>query len=179
MGRHADPSASRRFPRLSPSIGIAVAAVLALGAGGAVWATAGDAKPSPCASPTAVRVTVAPELGTVARTLLAQPVPTADGGCARGVVTAQQPLQTVGSLGALAAKDLPQVWVPDSSLWAARAGADALMSAGSMAVSPVVLATGRGVADRLGWTKTPPTWGQSVASNQPLAVPDLAGSAEG
>jgi hypothetical protein len=179
MGRHADPSASRRLPRLSPSIGIAVAAVLALGAGGAVWATAGSSKASPCASPTAVRVTVAPELGTVARTLLARPLPTTDGGCARGVVTAQQPLQTVGSLGALAAKDLPQVWVPDSSLWAARAGADTLKSAGSMAVSPVVLATGRGVADRLGWTKTPPTWGQAVASNQPLAVPDLPGSAEG
>jgi Ca-activated chloride channel homolog len=179
MGRHADPSASRRIPRLSPSIGIAVAAVLALGAGGAVWATAGDAKPGPCASPTTVRVTVAPELDAVARALLARPLPTADGGCARGVVTAQQPLQTVGSLGALAAPELPQVWVPDSSLWAARAGAGALTNIGSMAVSPVVLATGRGVADRLGWTQTPPTWGQAVSSNQPLAVPDLAGSAEG
>jgi hypothetical protein len=71
------------------------------------------------------------------------------------------------------------VWVPDSSLWAARAGRDAVTSAGSMAASPVVLATSRSVSDRLGWTGTPPTWGQAVSSNRPLAVPDLAGSAQG
>jgi Ca-activated chloride channel family protein len=94
-------------------------------------------------------------------------------------VTAQEPLQTVGDLGALDADALPAVWVPDSSLWAARAGEAPLASAGSMASSPVVLATSRAVADALGWTAAPPTWGQALATDRPLAVPDLAASAEG
>jgi hypothetical protein len=178
MGRHADPSASRRLPRVSPRAGLAAAVVLVLAVGGAVWATAASGS-SRCESPTAVRVTVAPELGAVTKKLLADPVPAAGGSCARAVVTAQQPLQTVGNLGALGPSSLPQVWVPDSSLWAARAGAGRLTSAGSMAVSPVVLATSRAVADQLGWSRTPPTWGQAVLSNRPLAVPDLAGSTAG
>jgi hypothetical protein len=94
-------------------------------------------------------------------------------------VTAQEPLQTVGDLGALQPSALPQVWVPDSSLWAARAEGASLQDAGSMANSPVVVATSRDVATRLGWLKTAPTWGQVVASNRAIAMPDLAGSAEG
>ena len=36
-------------------------------------------------------------------------------------VTAQEPLQTVGDLTALGKGALPDVWVPDSSSWIARA----------------------------------------------------------
>jgi hypothetical protein len=94
-------------------------------------------------------------------------------------VTAQEPLQTVGDLGALDADALPAVWVPDSSLWAARAGDAPLQGAGSMGSSPVVLATSRAVADALGWTGQAPSWSQALATGRPLAVPDLAASAEG
>jgi Ca-activated chloride channel homolog len=69
--------------------------------------------------------------------------------------------------------------VPDSSLWTARAADAPLQAAGSMGSSPVVLATSRAVADQLGWTTTPPSWGQALATDRPLAVPDLAASAEG
>ena len=179
MGRHADPSASRRLPRLTGRAAVAATAVLGLAVGGAVWATTGASGSAPCDTPTAVRVTVAPELGALTKRLLAHPMPTTGGGCARAVVTAQEPLQTVGNLSALAPSALPQVWVPDSSLWAARAGAGTVTSAGSMADSPVVLATSSAVADQLGWSHTPPTWAQTVSSNRPLAVPDLAGSTEG
>jgi Bacterial extracellular solute-binding protein/von Willebrand factor type A domain len=50
---------------------------------------------------------------------------------------------------------------------------------GSMGSSPVVLATSRAVADDAGWTGLAPGWGQALTSGRPLAVPDLATSAEG
>jgi hypothetical protein len=103
----------------------------------------------------------------------------AGGGCARAEVTAQEPLLTVGDLGALEAEAVPEVWVPDSSLWAARAGGATLEDAGPMASSPVVLATSRAAVDALGWTAAPPTWAAALTTGRPLAVPDLAASAEG
>jgi Ca-activated chloride channel family protein len=174
MGRHADPTAPRRP---APVVLIAAGVVAALLAGGLVWWLADPGRE--CTTRQTVAVTVAPELGELTEELLAKPI-TLDGGvCAVAEVTAQEPLQTVGDLGALDADALPAVWVPDSSLWAARAGEAPLASAGSMASSPVVLATSRAVADALGWTAAPPTWGQALATDRPLAVPDLAASAEG
>jgi Ca-activated chloride channel family protein len=174
MGRHADPTAPRRP---APVVLIAAGVVAALLAGGLVWWLADPSRE--CTTRQTVAVTVAPELGELTEELLAKPI-TLDGGvCAVAEVTAQEPLQTVGDLGALDADALPAVWVPDSSLWAARAGEAPLASAGSMASSPVVLATSRAVADALGWTAAPPTWGQALATDRPLAVPDLAASAEG
>lgn len=174
MGRHADPTAPRR-PAPLVLIAAAVAAVLV--AGGLVWWLAGSGEE--CATKQTVAVTVAPELGDLTDELLADPIALDDGVCAVARVTAQEPLQTVGDLGALDADALPAVWVPDSSLWAARAADAPLDGAGSMGSSPVVLATSRAVADALGWTGQPPTWGQALAFDRPLAVPDLAASAEG
>jgi len=177
MGRHADPRPQHLSTRPKRRLIVAAAAVVVLLAGGGVaWAMAGTG--AGCDSPSTVRVTVAPELAPVVTRLLADPIAAGDG-CTRARVTAQRPLETVGSLGALQPSALPQVWVPDSSLWAARAGGARPSSAGSIASSPVVLATGRTAVDGLGWSSTPPTWGQAVSSNRPLAVPDLAGSAEG
>jgi hypothetical protein len=174
MGRHADPTATRRRP--APVVLLAVGVVAALLAGGLTWWLAGSGT---CDTRQSVAVTVAPELGTLARQVLADPIPLADGACAVGHVTAQAPLQTVGDLGALHADALPAVWVPDSSLWAARAGKAPLAADGSMGSSPVVLATSRAVADALGWTARPPSWTQALTTGRPLAVPDLAASAEG
>ena len=174
MGRHAVPTSARRFSPVA-LIAASVAALLVAG-GVAWWLTASGQE---CETRQAVAVTVAPELGTLAEELLADPVPLDDDVCAVAQVTAQEPLQTVGDLGALEADALPAVWVPDSSLWAARAGDAPLEGAGSVGSSPVVLATSRAVADSLGWTGTPPTWGQALTTDRPLAVPDLAASAEG
>jgi hypothetical protein len=175
MGRHADPTAPRRP---APVVVLAaVLAVLVLG-GGLVWWLAGSG--GECETRQTVAVTVAPELGDLATELLADPLPLADDDvCAVAQVTAQEPLQTVGDLGALDADALPALWVPDSSLWAARAEDTELEPAGSMGSSPVVLATSRAVADGRGWTDAPPTWAQALTSGSPLAVPDLAASAEG
>ena len=174
MGRHADPTARRRPPALSVLIAAGVA--VALLAGGLVWWLAGST--AECAR-VPVAVTVAPELGDVAQRLLADPLPLDDDRCAVAEVTAQEPLQTVGNLGALEGEAVPDVWVPDSSLWAARAGEASLEDAGSMASSPVVLGTSRAVADELGWTGQAPTWAAALSAGRPLAVPDLAASAEG
>ena len=174
MGRHADPTAPRRRP--APVLLLAAGVVAVLVAGGLTWLLAGSGS---CDTRRTVAVTVAPELGDVSKHLLADPIPLDDGSCAVARVTAQAPLQTVGDLGALDAGALPAVWVPDSTLWVARAGKAKLMADGSMGSSPVVLATSRAVADALGWTAQPPSWGQALATGRPVAVPDLAVSAEG
>src|SRR4051794_7004573 len=117
MGRHADNTTSTRRPAFPILIAAAVVAVLL--AGGPVW---GGASGDDCDTRQTVAVVVAPELESVAGELLADPVELDNGVCAVAAVRAQQPLQTVGDLGALGADALPDVWVPDSSLWVARAG---------------------------------------------------------
>jgi Ca-activated chloride channel homolog len=175
MGRHADPTARRRRPAVPVLIAAAVA--VALLAGGLTWWLVGSG--DGCDDRRTVALTVAPELGDLTERLLADPVPLDDGGCAVAEVTAQEPLQTVGNLGALEGEAVPDVWVPDSSLWAARAGDAPLENAGAMASSPVVLATSRAAADALGWSGQSPTWAAALSTGRPLAVPDLAASAEG
>ena len=175
MGRHADRRPSRRLPTLPVLIAAIVAAALV--AGGLVWWLSGS--DGPCDTRQTVAVTVAPELGEIAEKTLADPIELDGGGCAVAEVTAQEPLQTVGDLTALGKGALPDVWVPDSSSWIARAGKAPLEAVGSMGTSPVVLATSREAVEKLGWADSPPGWGEALAGDQPLAVPDLATSAEG
>ncbi|PWW21765.1 hypothetical protein JD79_00904 [Geodermatophilus normandii] len=179
MGRHADTTSARRVQRPAPIALIVALLVVALVAGGVVWWLAGSGSGDGCENTRTVRVTVAPELGDVARELLAEPQDLGGGACAAAEVTAQEPLQTVGDLGALEGPGLPQVWVPDSSLWAVRAGDAPLDASGSMATSPVVLGTSSAAADELGWSATPPPWSEALSGARPVAVPDLATSAEG
>ena len=171
MGRHADPTSQRRP---SPFVLVAAGLAVLLVAGGLAWWLS-----SGCDQRRTVDVTVAPELGDLTEELLSG-VGQDDDACVTAVVTAQEPLQTAGSLAAaLEADALPDVWVPDSSLWTARAGSAQLERDGSMALSPVVLATSSAVADRLGWSAEAPTWGEALTTARPLAVPDVATSAEG
>jgi hypothetical protein len=186
MGRHAAPKNPEHPPthhstsarRVDPRVLVAALAVLVVLAGGLVWwLTAGSGG---CGPTRTVRVTVAPEMGDLARRLLAEPQELSDGSCAAAAVQTQEPLQTVADLGALGPSSLPQVWVPDSSLWLARAPEGApLEPTSSLAASPIVLATSRAAADALGWTGAPPTWPAALAADHPIAVPDLATSAEG
>jgi ABC-type Fe3+ transport system substrate-binding protein len=158
-------------PRLL--VAVPLVGVLLL-AGGLVWwlAARGD-----CEERRPVAVTVAPEIAEVAERVLAEPMPLGDGACAVAEVTARDPLQTVGDLGTADPAALPDVWVPDSSLWVARAGDAPLEDAGSMASSPVVLATSRAAAEELGWTDEPPSWGDAAGADRPLAVRDPTATA--
>jgi hypothetical protein len=138
MGRHADTSA-RRGVALTPQLLIAAAvAFVVLVAGGVTWWLVGS-RGAACDGTGLVRVAVAPELASVAERVLAGAEGVGDGDCTGAEVTAQEPLQTLGDLSALEAADLPHVWVPDSSLWTARADGVPLQTAGTMATSPVVL----------------------------------------
>ncbi len=178
MGRHADPSAGNRTGR-SPYLLFGAAGIaLLLVAGGLVWWLAGG-DDGDCGTERAVRVTVAPEIADLTAELLAEPQVLTDGECAVATVTSQRPLQTVGDIAALEAGSLPEVWVPDSSLWTARVSDTPVDGSGSMATSPVVLATSRAAVDELGWADEPPSWSDALTSDRPLAVPDLATSAEG
>ncbi|WP_299955084.1 VWA domain-containing protein [uncultured Modestobacter sp.] len=188
MGRHAHTRAHARARTRTPGrrpallAGLSALLVAAVVAALVWWVSGRDgstAEAAECADRETVRVTVAPELGELAGQLLADPLPLGGSSCAVAEVTATEPLQTLAALGSLDAAALPQVWVPDSSLWTARAGSTELEAAGSLATSPLVLATSRAAADELGWTTTPPTWGEALGTGRPLAVPDLAASAEG
>ncbi|MCW2510351.1 MAG: uncharacterized protein JWP68_3499 [Modestobacter sp.] len=183
MGRHASPRARSRIvsrPALLAGLALLLVAVVAAGL---VWGMPGGddaaADATTCSDEQTVRVTVAPEVGPLVQQLLKEPQSLGNGVCAAAAVTAEEPLQTLADLGALDAGSLPELWVPDSSLWAARAGAAGLDASGSLATSPLVLATSRAAAEGLGWTQTPPTWGEALTTARPLAVPDLAASAEG
>ena len=101
MGRHAATSAGRRSAQLTPQvlIAVAVAAVVLLAGGLTMWAVnAGDGE---CESTAVVRVAVAPELAPVAEQVLGDAEGLRPEDCAAAEVTAQQPVQTVGDLGAL------------------------------------------------------------------------------
>jgi hypothetical protein len=155
--------------------------VLVLAGGVAWWATRSDdpvVASSGCERETTVRVTAAPEIADLAAGLLREPRELSDGTCVRAEVTAQRPVQTVGDLAALDDITRTQVWVPDSSSWTGRVADVPMDTSGSLAVSPVVLATSAGVVDELGWVDEPPSWSEALASGRPLAVPDVASSAE-
>ncbi|WP_040337540.1 substrate-binding domain-containing protein [Candidatus Blastococcus massiliensis] len=174
MGRHADPTTpSRPVPYVLIAAGLA----LVLLAGGLVWwLTGGDDED--CATRSTVAVTVTPELAGLAEELLSDPDALGADGCVTAEVTAQEPLQTAGDLSALDADALPDVWIPDSSLWFPRAGDADLSPGSSMATSPVVLATSTAVVDDQGWSDAPPTWSEALTEDQPVAMPDIAASAE-
>src|SRR5215218_8062622 len=114
--------------RLARPVVVGLFVVPVLLAGGLVWwlvagKDGGDdgGNDVGCTTRQTVAVTAAPEVAPVARDVLADPIDLGDGACAVARVSAQEPLQTVGDLGALDADALPRVWVPDSSLWTGRA----------------------------------------------------------
>jgi hypothetical protein len=126
MGRHADPTARRRP---APPVLLAAGLAAVLIAGGLVWSLTGSVET--CEARQTVAVTVAPELGQVTERLLTDPIGPDDGVCAQAEVSAQEPSQTVGDLGAFEDDALPDVWTPDSPLWVARAGGVPLEEVGA------------------------------------------------
>lgn len=199
MGRHTPgtrPSTGRPVRRL-----VAALATLVLLAGiGAVAVQRGLVdvpvvsallRPQPVAqcAPTVVRVFASPEITPAVRTALAPQDgrALADGTCVRVEVRGVTPGDAVTALRAageattpaqLAA--LPHLWVPDSTLWTARAPAAVPTTVvGSLATSPVVLATSGTAVTALGWpAQNGPTWAQAVTGVRPVAV-DLTGDTAG
>lgn len=133
-------------------------------AGGATTAVVTAARASACPSGSrTLTVAAAPE---IARIIEAQTrmLPTGDVGddgvCRRTLVQPRMAADVADALGAgrPAAID---VWVPDSSLWAARVAPPVVAALGqppypSIARSPVVLAVAAATAGRFGWPDTHP-----------------------
>lgn len=98
-----------------------------------------------------IDVAAAPEIADAVRAIVT------DAGCEQMVVTALPPAQV--SQQVRAGKDEPDVWIPDSSSWVARAAAGAPATPrpllASLASSPVVLASAAGAA--------PATWSAALA----------------
>ena len=180
MVRHATPrTTTHRSWRPPVGVLIAALAVVVVVAGALVWWLAGsDAASADCGEPRNVRVTVAPELTAVAEDLLSGDALADD--CVTAEVIGEDPLQTAAALTAGTRSDLPDVWVPDSSVWPARVEGVALEAAGSMATSPVVLATSRASAEALGVVDSPPGWlpliGQALQTGRRPPSVDFSGN---
>jgi len=136
-------------------------------------------------------VVVDPTLASTLRRVAAEQSgsPLSTGVCAEVDVLAQPSAQTASLLAddptAATPYGLPDLWVPDSSVWLGRAVADpsrtdvTLTDLGSFVSSPLVVATSPEVAAATGWATTGPSWTQVLASGRPVALPELASSAAG
>lgn len=133
--------------------------------------------PAPC-DETDVRVVAAPDALTVVNQIVApiegRVLP--DGTCLRVDVQGEAPARTVGRDGA-GSDGAPQLWVPDSSLWARQVQSWALRPVGSLGTSPVVVAGIKPTLRRLGWFARTPTWPEALNPDRRIAAPSMTDEA--
>lgn len=138
------------------------------------WAS----QPERC-SATDVSVVVAPEIAPVAQQVLTplagRTLP--DGTCLRVDIRAEDPAKTAANAEVTATADLPQVWIPDSSLWLGLTSAWPSRPTGSLATSPVVLATSPRSLKRLGWAGRGVTWPEGLANTHAVVAPSVTDDA--
>lgn len=142
---------------------------------------------------------IAPVISEVARTAIAGGSASAADGCLTVSVRAEDPAITsvaiTSATKAVAAKadstsrrtssapTIPDVWVPDSSLWLQRTVVPYARSGGpSIALSPVVLSVPQSLARSLGWPAAPVAFGSVLGASLhglpvPLRIPEPSGSA--
>ncbi len=188
MGRHAPRIRASRAGRWL----LVVLLVGVLGAGAGVLATGGRAarmvadvrervSPTPTCPETIVRVAASPDVAPAVRAAVEplQGRALAGGSCLSVDVQGSTPEQVLAAArgvgdGATSAQlgRLPQLWVPDAGFWVDRfPDAVPVASLGSLATSPVVLATSTSTARDLGWTApTGPAWAEAVTGVRPVAV---------
>lgn len=140
----------------------------------------GSEPSAPCPT-TRVEVVTGKET-TPAVTELVQPLRgkvLADGRCLTVTVRYQEPSDTVAATRSLPLSQAPQLWIPDSTVWALQAQSTnqwPMERVGSFASSPVVLAGGKAAVAARGWAPTAPTWAQALTGKTPPVVKDLATS---
>ncbi len=138
-----------------------------------------DGATAACAAPPKVQVAVTPELYPTVfeqvQTLEQNPAVCAD------YVVSSRSGQSVNAAVKSGGSDIPDVWIPDSSIWVndatAKLGAGWVNNSGSVAQSPVVIGVPQSQAAKVGFDRTP-SWADFLsASNLPVSVQDISSSA--
>lgn len=165
-----------RNRRIAAGAGL-LALLIGSGTGAAAMLGGADASAG-CETPARIEVAVAPELYTVvakqASTLEQNPTL-----CADYVVT-RASSQSVNQAVEAGGSNLPDVWIPDSSVWvddaSAKLGAGWLATSGSVATSPVVVGVPQSQTAVAGLSRTP-SWAQLLSdSSLPVSVQDISAS---
>ena len=170
-GRHEGPrrASSWLVVGLIPAILAVIVLIGALVATGVPWTDdEPDASAEACTAPP-VRVGADPAIADVLTRATADLEPWLDAGeCltiqVRDLASGETAAQLTRDAGTGFAAPLPDIWVPDSSLWLAVAGGtqtgeERLPETGtSIASSPVVVAVPAAMARRQGWPDQQPTW---------------------
>jgi Ca-activated chloride channel family protein len=127
-----------------------------------------------------VDIVVSPELqGVVTEILRPLRGQSLTGGrCLAPTVRSQEPQATVASEDILPLDRAPQLWIPDASVWGEKVPRWPLTSDGSLASTPVVVATSLEAAQELGWATKAPTWYQVLRGKRPVIVPDYQSQSE-
>ena len=130
---------------------------------------------------TVVQLSVATEVKQPVTSILAplQGRSLADGHCLHAVVTAQAPADIVSAAAVLPPDRAPQIWIPDSSLWTRQVARWQLGREGSVASSPLLIATSASAITTLRWESRAPTWAEGLSGVRPVAMPNLQGDAAG
>jgi len=100
-----------------------------------------------------------------------------DGRCLQVLVREQDPQETIASGAVLPVDRWPQLWIPDSSLWASRPMRFATSVVGHLAYSPVVLGASPQTAQAAGWQGQRPTWIDLLGGRHAVSLPDPSSSA--
>jgi Ca-activated chloride channel family protein len=176
-GRHRNSSGLRR----ALSIVLTLVAVLAVGTagwGGYRYLNRPACTGSPLTLTVAASPDIAPAIQSTGNTWASSRT---TGQCVAVTVVAADPADVATTLAAAAGApaltglgqangkaQIPDVWVPDSSLWLARLAAATKQNTGvkppSIASSPVVFAAPEPVAKQLGWPDKPVTWQTVLAT---------------
>lgn len=127
----------------------------------------------PCADPEIVTIAPAPEIQEAVRFFVSDLAERTDSDCIRTQVVSAEPAEV--SRTAAVGTTIPDIWIPDSSLWVAQAQAAGAQVevAGSFGSTPVVVAANGASPDAAGWTASPPSWPALLSSGHGLAVPDV------
>jgi len=184
MGRHTSEE-ERPLPlparlALMAAVAVVVLGVAALVAPPETLARLPWAADAACPAQT-VNLVVEPELRPAVEETLAALDGTElpAGGCLRTRVLAQEAAETVAASEILPPDRAPQVWIPDSEVWVPKVTRWTTQPSERFASSPLVVATSRTAADRLGWMKLSPTWGDALQGSRPVAVPGISVDADG
>ncbi|MEU2023782.1 substrate-binding and VWA domain-containing protein [Streptomyces sp. NPDC016469] len=174
MGRHSLPDdrsaagGGDRPPRRRRNVAIATVLVLAVAGGAAVAAQGGLLPFSKSCEENAVHLSMAasPDIAPAVRAIADRARTDevrSDGRCVDVNVVARDSYRVADALASGARPDY-QIWLPDSDVWLTRAkGAGdgtPITPGGSVATSPVTLATVPQAAKSLGWPKKTYTWAE-------------------